>query len=323
MALSKSSLLTAFFGRLLVLYHGVPVVHPSTTVVYREGEVLYAQVREDVEYLVMPRDWGAVTDLHDAQQLGLSQFKGRFLEAARSRDAKAMKSNLIVYDYYPFNVWDYYNERVAKAKLFRLQYGETLEYEADVARHGRCFENITLIESSFHSGGPPVREEVPQSVREEIEQICANGFSALQSTSNHSVLDGIYAGSRKERTLQLAFRRGELIDADLTVEEGVGMNRRVIFHPICNGVFALVKRVERVPESRNTFLILKKVRGRDKGLFAGILRLMGLRKPRGYNTRALCNVREHERRHLSGPDLRKWDLDLPPEFNIQFRPRKS
>ncbi|KAF4717910.1 hypothetical protein FOZ63_028696, partial [Perkinsus olseni] len=211
MALSKSSLLTAFFGRLLVLYHGVPVVHPSTTVVYREGEVLYVQAREDVEYLVMPRDWGAVTDLHDAQQLGLSQFKGRFLEAARSRDPKAMKSNLIVYDYYPFNVWDYYNERVAKAKLFRLQYGETLEYEADVARHGLREE---------------VETEVPQSVREEIEQICANGFSALQSTSNHSVLDGIYWGSRKERTLQLAFRRGELIDVDLTVEEGVRMNRK-------------------------------------------------------------------------------------------------
>ncbi|KAF4715654.1 hypothetical protein FOZ63_033240, partial [Perkinsus olseni] len=226
MALSKSSLLSAFFGCLLVLYHCVPVVHPSTTVVYREGEVLYAQVSEDVEYLVMPRDWGAVTDLHDAQQLGLSQFQGRFLEAAGSRGGTAKKGNLTVYDYYPFHVWAHYNKVVTKAKLFRLQYGETFEYEAGVARDGGCFDNITLVKSSFHTGGHRVREKVPQYVQEEIEQLCANGFSALQPTSSHSVLDGVYSGSRKERTLQLTFRRGELLDVDLTVEEGVGMNRR-------------------------------------------------------------------------------------------------
>ncbi|KAF4753324.1 hypothetical protein FOZ62_016746, partial [Perkinsus olseni] len=186
---------------------------------YRQKEVLYGRVHGDgTEFFFIPGVKVAISDLSTAHRLGLTQHYNLFPERAISQGRSQAKADLRTSDFLPHNTKRYDLDVVSKTRIFRVKDGETSEYVADVTdsiEGGKCFDNIRQRE---YANGQ-VYEDPPGKVVWELQQICSGGFSALRPSTNMSVLDGVYLGSRVNRNVFFRFRNGEVKEAELTLKE--------------------------------------------------------------------------------------------------------
>ncbi|KAF4708583.1 hypothetical protein FOZ63_030241, partial [Perkinsus olseni] len=108
-------------------------------------------------------------------------------------------------------------------------------YHADVVPDGRCSDKVKLQETTFHTGGEIEMEELGLPVKQELEQMCAKGFTALKPSPSLSTLNGIYIGERKQTRLKMKFRRGTVEDAGLLAEKLGEAAAVAVYHPLCGG----------------------------------------------------------------------------------------
>ncbi|KAF4717333.1 hypothetical protein FOZ62_004901, partial [Perkinsus olseni] len=287
----------------------------STGKAVREQEVLYAQLpRTGVEYFLIPRNKLAVTSLGESRRLGLTEHRRGFVGKARSLEDIVNETIVMAYDYVPYTHWNTTDSRrpglgssVLKAQIFRVTEGKTSEYIADVVYSGGCFERIEAMAFSYSRQEGAAVEEAPGYVKDELRQICDKGFLALKPSTSLPKLDGVYVGSRDERSLKLSFYHGAIHGADLVIETFANIYPFVTYHPLCDGIISLITRGRR--REGLTLVILKKAKG-YKGVFWEH-RQEETVLIKGY---PLCEVEVHGRRTITRYELHKWDQNLPDDF---------
>ncbi|KAF4730550.1 hypothetical protein FOZ63_028434 [Perkinsus olseni] len=292
--------------------------------VYRETEVLYAKVAGEVdgdaEYFFLPHGSAAIITTYDYMCRGLSEEGVELHRKAMSRDPKPKKRNICAYEYAPHNSLKGYNKTVTKTRIIRVQNGETSEYFADVVSDGRCFDRVKLQTTTFHTRGEIEAEELALPVKQELEQICAEGFTALKPSPSLSSLNGVYIGERKQTRLEMKFRRGTVKDADLLAEKLGEADAEVMYYPLCGGVITIVNAAPDDQQSTSIVILEKSEVAKTQSLRK---RLFSRRKSPKHAfddySRALCNVEEHGRRSINRTTLGLWDRGLPDEFVLKTK----
>ncbi|KAF4713823.1 hypothetical protein FOZ63_000228 [Perkinsus olseni] len=316
MAVSKSSITNVLW------YVGLSclLVDPSRAQMCREDELLYARVHPGVEYFFVPRLKFGVSCIEKSKSLGFTQDIRFHQGRSRSRDPRAERGNVGVADFMPFNSLIETTTRATETRILRVEYGETSEYVADV-RGERCFTRIGMVSCSSRLGREGRFEEASARVKEELQEICKKGFTALKPSPSLSTLNGVYTGSRMERSLEFEFGDGGVFKkVKLNVEEAVGQGRFVTYYPLCDGLISIVYGGQDDSESAITLMILKKSRTDRKQSF---IRRRLSRKSRRQRSddgfHAMCNVEEHGRRNITRFTIDQWDRGLPDDYVFKSR----
>ncbi|KAF4747828.1 hypothetical protein FOZ63_000124 [Perkinsus olseni] len=317
---SKCSVVYTF--RYLGLTH--LLIYLARAAVWREKELLYARVDGRVnglvEYIVIPHNTLDFASVKRTRSFVLE--KGR----ARTRDPKPEMRNMCAYKHVSHIALADFNQVVAQARILRIQSGETSEYEADVVQSGLCFEQIRLRKTSGNTlddSYASLYEGASPLVKEELAQICTEGFTALKPSSRLSNLEGIYTGYRMEKSIRLKFHDGMIKEADLVNEGFHREDPAVTYHPVCDGMMAVADVFPTTSLSK-TIMILKRTKlatFSEPGESARrqIGRTLSRKKSsKGHKwslgTQALCDMKQHGRRNISRTSLDQWDRDLPQEF---------
>ncbi|KAF4739756.1 hypothetical protein FOZ63_003610, partial [Perkinsus olseni] len=126
---------------------------------FRQQELLYGKLfNKKVEFIFLPRDTVAVSELNTSLEIGMSSFeryKG-FGDKTKSRKSNK-KADLYTMDMIPHNTWWATDDPVSKCRILRVgEDGETSEYIADVVGDGNCFDNVRFVRDStlFETGDP-------------------------------------------------------------------------------------------------------------------------------------------------------------------------
>ncbi|KAF4705971.1 hypothetical protein FOZ62_028489 [Perkinsus olseni] len=206
-------------------------------------------------------------------------------------------------------------------RILRVEGGITVEYLANVAKDGNCFDRIWEWKSS-EDGGEYV--DASGQIDNELAELCHTGFVALEPSPDVSTLDGIYTGDGPGKNLYFDFNNGTLKDAYLSVREISEKTRMAMYYPVCDGILSLVSPEPGLKsEETPAYLILKRSRERARQR----KNLISLRKRRGEEDEAqplvgdegsnyLCKP-EHVRRKLRRSQMAQWDRNLPEKFILK------
>ncbi|KAF4729827.1 hypothetical protein FOZ62_030081 [Perkinsus olseni] len=296
---------------------------------FRQQELLYGRVHGDgAEYFFIPRDEVPITDIVTAHRIGLTRYYGGFYGRVKSQATGHQLGSVQLHtsDFVLHNSWQYNHDVVTKARIYRLKDGETSEYIADVVKGGRCFDNVRQRKDSDDE---EEYEAAPESIQRELHLICLGGFSALHPTTDLTVLDGNYTGSRQGRESWFEFRKGKVTDAKLTVKQIDKEFFYAIYYPLCDGVIlaevpTMHSSVEKVP----TYSILERSKVQKQRVWS--LASWRRRRQRAAaggdegagllddddESNALCRA-THVRRRLSHDVLYNWDCHLPNYFLLK------
>ncbi|KAF4692009.1 hypothetical protein FOZ60_014334 [Perkinsus olseni] len=232
---------------------------------FRQQELLHGQLRDGkVEYILLPRCTVPIKSIKASMDLGLTETVKVFPDSVKSLDRKCKKkADLHAGIYALHNARADNNESVGMTRIFRLEKGETSEYLADINGRGQCFGTIWkwVSANSIGSGG---YMEAPENIREELEELCNDGFLALEPSPDLAGLDGTYVGNGLRKSLALEFDQGTLMKANLRVSEVNDDFRMAMFYPLCDGIISVIPQIGLPTENQPTYLILEKVRRRKE-----------------------------------------------------------
>ncbi|KAF4707762.1 hypothetical protein FOZ63_031449 [Perkinsus olseni] len=326
----SSNLLFANVFRRVALV-SILLVYFTGATKFRQQELLYGRVHGDgAEYFFIPRDEVPIPDIITASRLELTRqythFEGKVRSQASGNQPDWTELDTISFPLH--NSWQYNHDVVTKARIYRLKDGETFEYFADVVKGERCFDNIRQRKDS---DSEEKYEAAPESIKRELHLICLGGFSALHPTTDLSVLDGNYTGSRQGRESWFEFRKGKVADAKLTVKQIDNEFFCAIYYPLCNGVILIEAPGWRKSIEKSThYSILKKSkvqtqrgwslaawRRRSKRNFSAGEEGAGLLDDDD-ESNVICGAK-HVRRRLTRDTLDEWDCHLSDDFALKIR----
>ncbi|KAF4729829.1 hypothetical protein FOZ62_030083 [Perkinsus olseni] len=323
---SSNLLFNSTFRRVTLV--SILLVYFTGATQFRQQELLYGRVhRGGAEYFFIPRDEVPINDITTARRFALTRHYANFDGKVRSQASGNQPdwTELDTISFSPHNSWQSNHDVVTKARIYRLKDGETSEYIADVVKGDRCFDNIRQRKDSNEEE----YEAAPESIQRELHLICLGGFSALHPTTDLSVLDGNYTGTRQGRESWFEFRKGKVTDAKLTAKHIDKELFCAVYYPLCDGViFIEAPGWPKSIEKSIHYSILKKSRVQKQQGWS--LASWRRRSTRGTSTgegagllddddesNVICGA-NHVRRRLTRDTLDKWDCHLSDDFGLKI-----